>query len=346
MSGEHTVRRRVVVTGAAGYIAGLMLPALRRRYDLILLDVRDEDRERKPVPGVVVADLTDKDRDAYRAHFAGADAVVHAAFVRPPDAGEAAPAGSSLSGIRTSVASQSEARFRAELANVEMAYNVYQTAREEGVRRVVMISSNHAADYYEPLILDGKWDVVTPDLQERAVGYYGWAKATYEHLGFIFAQGGPGEPPLENVQIRIGGPREDDLERIELGDMRRVRRALAVYLSRRDLVQLIVKEHRDRRHPRPPRGAVPGVLRHQRQLARVLEHRQRAARDRLPAAGQQRVCAFTNSLPATWRLPPAANDRRAPIRSWRMATGAERSNGDAEEGRHGVSGAARRFACR
>ena len=241
MSGEHTVRRRVVVTGAAGYIAGLMLPALRRRYDLILLDVRDEDRERKPVPGVVVADLTDKDRDAYRAHFAGADAVVHAAFVRPPDAGEAAPAGSSLSGIRTSVASQSEARFRAELANVEMAYNVYQIAREEGVRRVVMISSNHAADYYEPLILDGKWDVVTPDLQERAVGYYGWAKASYEHLGFIFAQGGPGEPPLQSVQIRIGGPREDDLERIELGDMRRVRRALAVYLSRRDLAQLIVK---------------------------------------------------------------------------------------------------------
>ena len=69
-----------------------------------------------------------------------------------------------------------------------MAYNVFQTAREEGVRRVVMISSNHAADYYERLILDGAWDVVTPDMQERAVGYYGWAKATYEHLGFIFAR--------------------------------------------------------------------------------------------------------------------------------------------------------------
>ena len=103
-----------------------------------------------------------------------------------------------------------------------------------------MISSNHAADYYEPLILDGKWDVVTPDMQERAVGYYGWAKATYEHLGFIFAQGGEGEAPLDNVQIRIGGPRETDLERAELGNMRQVRRGLAVYISRRDLVQLIV----------------------------------------------------------------------------------------------------------
>ena len=43
------------------------------------------------------------------------------------------------------------------------------------------------------------------------------------------------------MQIRIGGPRETDLERAEPGNMRQVRRGLAVYLSRRDLVQLIVK---------------------------------------------------------------------------------------------------------
>ena len=233
--------RRVVVTGAAGYVAGLMLPGLRRRYDLVPLDVRGEDRDGNPVPGLVEADLTGTDRDAYRAHFAGADAVVHCAFVKAPDAGGGAAANSTLGGITASVAGQSEARFRAELANVEMAYHVFQTAREEGVRRVVMISSNHAADYYEPLILDGKRDVVTPGMQERAVGYYGWAKACYEHLGFIFAQGGAGEPPLENVQIRIGGPRETDMERAELGNMRQVRRGLAVYLSRRDLVQLIEK---------------------------------------------------------------------------------------------------------
>ena len=248
MSGESSAaasggetRRRVVVTGAAGYIAGLMLPGLRARYDLTLLDVRGDDRAGNPVAGLVAADLTDNDRAAYRAHLAGADAVVHCAFVRPPECEAGDPGqGGAPPGTGGSMASQSEARFRAELANVAMAYNVFQTAREEGVRRVVMISSNHAADYYEPLILDGAWDVVTPAMQERAVGYYGWAKATYEHLGFIFAQGGAGEPPLDNVQIRIGGPRETDLERAELGNMRQVRRGLAVYISRRDLVQLIV----------------------------------------------------------------------------------------------------------
>jgi hypothetical protein len=46
---------------------------------------------------------------------------------------------------------------------VEMAFNVFQTAAEEGVHRVVMASSNHAADYYEELILDHKCDVVDPD---------------------------------------------------------------------------------------------------------------------------------------------------------------------------------------
>jgi hypothetical protein len=45
--------------------------------------------------------------------------------------------------------------FAAEHANVQMAFNVYQTAVEEGVRRVVVSSSNHAADFYEPLILKG-----------------------------------------------------------------------------------------------------------------------------------------------------------------------------------------------
>ena len=37
-----------------------------------------------------------------------------------------------------------------------MAHNVYQVAMEEGVKRVVVASSNHAADFYEPLIHSGR----------------------------------------------------------------------------------------------------------------------------------------------------------------------------------------------
>jgi nucleoside-diphosphate-sugar epimerase len=216
-------RRKVVVTGAAGKIAGQVLPFVRERYDLTLLDIRTADGQGNEVEGVEIADLMNPDRDTYRQYFRGADAVAHFGFVRAQDPG------------------RSEQRFRAEFANIEMAYNVYQTAWEEGVRRVVVTSSNHAADYYERLILEHKWDFVYPNTFALSDNYYGWAKIAYETLGFVFASGGVEGRRLENVQIRIGGPRETDVARVPQGDLTRMRRALAVYLSERDMAQLYIK---------------------------------------------------------------------------------------------------------
>ncbi len=210
-------KRKVVLTGASGKIAGQLLPFLRERYDLTLLDIKSTDRE-----DVHICDLLEKDRGKYRHFFRGAHAVIHSGWVR---------------GNRDDV----DDYFDAEYANIRMAYNVYQVALEENVQRVVVMSSNHAADYYERLIFDKKWDYVTTDMKARSDNYYGWAKDVYEHLGFVFACGQETGKPLENVQIRIGGPREDDLERAELGDLRRVRRGLAVYLSERDMAQLFIK---------------------------------------------------------------------------------------------------------
>jgi UDP-glucose 4-epimerase len=215
-------KRKVLVTGAAGLIASQVLPALRDRYELTLLDVRTKDRNGNPVEGVQIADLVNRERDLYRHHFQGVDTVVHFGFIRHNRL-------------------QSDPHFWAELDNVQMAYNVYQTCHEEGVRRVVVASSNHAADYYESLILDGKMDFVDPNGRAQSDNFYGWAKETYEHLGFVFATGRQTGKPLENVQIRIGGPREDDLGKCELGDLRCVRRALAVYISDRDMQQLFIK---------------------------------------------------------------------------------------------------------
>jgi UDP-glucose 4-epimerase len=216
-------RRKVLVTGASGYIASLLLPALRQRYDLTLLDIKTTDRDGKEVEGIQIADIGDNNRDHYRHHFQGVDAVVHLGF------------------IDTREKDQLDRYFANEMTNVQMAYNVYQVAVEEGVRRVVVASSNHAADYYEPLILEHKWDFVTPEMRGLSDNYYGWAKEVYEHLGFVFAVGKVTGKPLENVQVRIGGPRETDLDMIELGDLVRMRRALAVYISQRDLSQLFIK---------------------------------------------------------------------------------------------------------
>jgi len=215
-------KRKLLVTGAAGQIAGQILPTLRERYTLTLTDVRNTNHQGEMIPDVQISDLTDVNREAYRHLFAGQDMVVHCGYVRP-------------------VGNATDTLFQAEYRNVGMAYNVYQTALEEGVLRVVVASSNHASNYYEPLILDGTMDFVDPDQRALSQSYYGWAKEAYEHLGFVFAVGKMEQRPLENIQIRIGGPRETDITRIELGNLRQMRRALAVYISERDMQQLFVK---------------------------------------------------------------------------------------------------------
>ena len=223
-------RRRVVVTGAAGTIAQRMLPELGDRWDVIPVDIRPTTRDGTPIPGIVIADLIKPDRNEYRHIFRGADAVIHSAFVRAsPDRDASA------------VMDNSDTKFWAEHQNVALAYNVYRTALEEGVRRVVVVSSNHATDYYERLWWAGQMEMIDPDLAPRSDNWYGWAKGAYELLGFVFASGQVNGRKLEVVQWRIGGPREDDIDRVKPGDVRGMHRALGAYFSRRDQVQQTIR---------------------------------------------------------------------------------------------------------
>jgi nucleoside-diphosphate-sugar epimerase len=226
-------RKTVVVTGATGYVASQLLPAFRERYDLRLVDVTREGRGGRVVDDVLVHDLRQPDLAAHRALFRGADAVVHLAYHR-------------ARGFRG---------YLDERVNLDMAYHVYQGALDEGVRRVVVASSNHAADWYEPLIHAGRKDVVLPEERPLAVGYYGWAKASYEHMGFLYAQGavpaadaardgghGPrgAHRQLEVVQVRIGHPR--GLEHYDFaGRPDALKRSLGAYISERDIAQLFCR---------------------------------------------------------------------------------------------------------
>ncbi|MBT3342590.1 MAG: NAD-dependent epimerase/dehydratase family protein [Gemmatimonadetes bacterium] len=216
-------RSKLVVTGATGTIATRILPDLAERYDLILLDVKSTDRQGNTIEGVIEADLLSRDRDGYRHHFEGADAVLHCAFIQDGDFDYYDPD-----------------RFWMENDNVRMAYNIFQVCQEADVRRVVMMSSNHAADYYEHLIWGDKMEFVTPEMIPLTDNFYGWAKVSYESLGFVYACGGVGGRKLENVHLRIGGPRETDIDRCD-GDLKKMHRALGAYLSVRDEVQLVVK---------------------------------------------------------------------------------------------------------
>jgi hypothetical protein len=126
-----------------------------------------------------------------------------------------------------------------ERTSVDMAFNVLRLAMEEGVRRVVITSSNHAADWHETKLHDGRLDMAGPDTYPLSDNFYGWAKATYEHLGFIFATGRLGHV-VENVQVRVGAPRPIFASDFS-GDETSYKRNLGAYISERDMQQLYSK---------------------------------------------------------------------------------------------------------
>ncbi len=214
-------RPRVLLTGATGYIAGQLLPALRERYDLRLIDVRGQNRAGEPVEGVAIADLLADDWRSLAPFFAGVDVVVHTAFRRPDG-------------------DDTQAQYEGERRNVDMTQRVYQLALENGVRRVVAASTNQAAKWYEQPYYAGRRDRVTPEDYPRPDSFYGWAKAAYESLGFLYACGSLGRK-LEVILIRIVAPREIDAAQFVGQPRQRYVRDLAGYISPRDLRQLFCK---------------------------------------------------------------------------------------------------------
>jgi NAD(P)-dependent dehydrogenase (short-subunit alcohol dehydrogenase family) len=224
-------KRRVLITGASGEISRQILPAFRERYDLTLLDTRPADHAND----IIEADVSDPDVDKYRHHFEGIDAIVHNVRSIKPGVATSAP----WHWLKDRPGAEPVEGYFVERTSVDMAFNVLRLAAEEGVRRVVITSSNHAADWYETKMHDGGHDMVGPDTYPLSDNFYGWAKATYEHLGFVFATGRLGQV-VENVQVRVGAPRpivSGDFD----GDETSYKRNLGAYISQRDMQQLYTK---------------------------------------------------------------------------------------------------------
>lgn len=224
-------KRRVLITGAAGEITRQLLPAFRDRYELTLLDTRPSAHAND----IVTADVGDPDIDKYRAHFRGIDAVVHNVRATRPGVATSAP----RQWLKARPGPEPVEGYFVERLSVDMAFNVLRLAMEEGVRRVVITSSNHAADWYETRLHDGRLDTIGPDTYPLSDNFYGWAKATYEHLGFLFATGRLGRV-LENVQVRVGAPRPIRAADFA-GDQTSYKRDLGAYISERDMRQLYTK---------------------------------------------------------------------------------------------------------
>ncbi|WP_262702680.1 MULTISPECIES: NAD-dependent epimerase/dehydratase family protein [Streptomyces] len=162
--------RTVLLTGAAGGMGTLMRELLPPYgYQLRLLDQLPIEGE----PDAITADLSD--RDALREAVRGVDAIIH------------------LAGISL------EAPFEKILrANIEGTYNVYEAAREAGVRRIVFASSNHVVGFTPRPVGD---DPLIPlDAPRRPDTYYGVSKAFGEDLAAFYWD----KHGIETVAIRIG----------------------------------------------------------------------------------------------------------------------------------------------
>ena len=185
--------KRILITGAAGGIVTALRPLLRPDYRLRLSDrqvVRD------PVAGeeVMPADLGDL--TALRRVVAGVDGIVHfGGYSREAD------------------------WETIHAANIIGAYNVFEAARLEGVKRIVFASSNHAVGFYPKAKTMPVGVTVRPDSR------YGLSKAFGEGLGSLYAD----KYGLEVLSIRIGHvlPKPTD------------KRRLAIWISPRDLAQLV-----------------------------------------------------------------------------------------------------------
>ncbi len=165
-----TAPRTVLLTGAAGGLGTLMRELLPSYgYRLRLFDRLPIEGE----PDAIVADLAD--REALRKAVHGVDAVIH------------------LAGISL------ESTFEKILqANIEGTYNLYEAAREEGVRRIVFASSNHAVGF-TPRPRDGS-AAIPVNTPRRPDTFYGLSKGFGEDLASLYWD----LHGMETVSVRIG----------------------------------------------------------------------------------------------------------------------------------------------
>ena len=186
--------RRLLLTGAAGGLGKVLRQRLAPFTRVLRVSDRVDLGAANPGEEVVGCDLSDK--GAVHQLVEGVDAVVH------------------FGGVSV------ETRFEPILqSNIVGVFNLYESVRKHGVKRVVFASSNHVTGYYK------QSETIGVDAPMRPDGLYGVSKCFGESLSrFYFDRHG-----IETVCLRIGSsfptPRD--------------RRMLATFLSYDDLVELV-----------------------------------------------------------------------------------------------------------
>ncbi|MGR3541897.1 MAG: NAD-dependent epimerase/dehydratase family protein [Hasllibacter sp.] len=189
--------KKLVLTGAAGKLGGhLRGPLSKLCGELVSSDIADSVGDLAPNERYVRADLGDP--DAMADLLEGAEMVVHFGAI-----GDEAP----WADIHHS--------------NLLGAFNVWEAAYRNGLRRVVYASSIHAVGMVP------KTEAITVDTPHRPDTYYGLAKCFAEDLGRLYWE----KRGLESVHMRILSctPRPNNA------------RAIGSWLSYDDLTRLVTR---------------------------------------------------------------------------------------------------------
>jgi len=211
-----TDKKRVLVTGLSGLVGSALRPDFEERYELSSLSrYGTEGLDEAHNFRGNIAEL-----DTILPAFEGQDTVVHLAADR-------------------SASANWESALRNNAVGV---YNVYEAAKQMGVKRVVFGSSQHAiGGFYrdEPYrsILAGEYEnvkrpfkLIDETVPIRPDGYYGAAKAYAEGLGSFYSEWFG----ISSINIRIGWTLSDN-------DPTHSAAALSMWLSHRDTAQVHVK---------------------------------------------------------------------------------------------------------
>jgi len=185
--------KTVLITGAAGDVGSHLRRELAGRYRLRLSDLMPVEKLTANET-YLAADISRMEQVAPLVQ--GVDAIVH------------------LGGF--SVEGPWDAILQANIAG---CYNMFEAARQAGVKRILFATSNHAVGFYR------RDETIDDHVYPRPDSRYGVSKVFGEALGSLYAD----KYGMEVFNIRIGNVAPKPVDK----------RRLAIWLSPRDLAQLV-----------------------------------------------------------------------------------------------------------